>query len=125
MQMEFDDKAYHLKKAKMEFGLYCPGLDVTMLETSKDTPVMSTGVKINPFNMEKGLLIKESFDLAKLAWATVVITTEPENQEVEADIFFKIKVFNDSQVAKPKHLSALSKQLQSVVKVSRQQSVHK
>ena len=86
-----------------------------MLETSKDNPIMADRheVKVNPFNTEKGLSIKTSFDLGKLAWAMVVVTTEPASPETEAAVLSALE-----QVARTKNPGLLNKQLHSIVKVS-------
>ena len=110
-QMNLSDKTYWLQKIQSERGSFCL-FDVTLLQTSKDrTDFGSTGeVKINPFNDEKGRYIKDSFNLGKLDWATVVIVTEPATANLEEQAANMLKAFQD-----PKSLSTA---LQQNVKVS-------
>ena len=87
--MEMPDKSMWVQKIKSEYGKQCKQVDITLVQTSKDKPVLSDSgkeVKINPFNDEKGKLIRDSFSIGKLDWATDVITTEPAspNREEEA-----------------------------------------
>ena len=72
-------------------GLFCP-FDITLLQTSKDRTDYGSSVKINPFDAEKGQLIKDSFNLGKLDWATVVIVTEPPSPEWEQKALTNIRL---------------------------------
>ncbi|DBA66616.1 TPA: hypothetical protein ACH3X2_002224 [Trebouxia sp. C0005] len=86
------DKAYWNQKIKTEYGVMFPRIDISHLEISEKFPKRLNGeVKINPFNLEKAEVIRDTFDLGKLDWALVIITTEPECAEVEDEAMSKIK----------------------------------
>lgn len=116
MQMDFKSKAYIIQKAKTDFGFLVPTMDITLLETSHEKPVRVNGeVKVNPFNMDKAIAIKETFSLGKLNWAIVLIATSPETPRMEAEAMSKIQAFYNSGGKKP---ALLSQQLASFAKVS-------
>ena len=93
-------------------------MDVTLFQTSKDDPQLpNSEVKINPFNMEKAEA-KETFDLSKLVWASIVIATDPVSPAVEEEAMAKIKSFSGSLNRNPtKNPASLSAQLRTFVKV--------
>ena len=117
--MDFKDKSYVVQKAKTEFGFLCHSMDVTLFQTSKDDPQLpNSEVKINPFNMEKAEAIRETFDLGKLDWASIVIVTDPVSPAVEEEAMAKIKSFSGSLNTNPtKNPASLSAQLRTFVKV--------
>ncbi|KAL3144231.1 hypothetical protein ABBQ32_004011 [Trebouxia sp. C0010 RCD-2024] len=110
--MKISDKTIWLKELQISKGTFCK-MDVTLLQTSKDsTEFGSSSVKINPFDDRKGEYIKESFNVGKLDWATVVIVTDPASTQWEGHAAEKIAAFD----ADP---TGLSRALQSIVKEAR------
>ena len=116
--MDFKDKSHVVQKAKTEFGFLCHSMDVTLFQTSKDDPQLpNSAVKINPFNMEKAEA-RETFDLGKLDWASIVIVIDPVSLAVEEEAMAKIKSFSGSLNRNPtKNPASLSAQLRTFVKV--------
>ncbi|KAL0030488.1 hypothetical protein WJX79_009516 [Trebouxia sp. C0005] len=86
-KMDFKDKAYWNQKIKTEYGVMFPRIDISHLEISEKFPKRLNGeVKINPFNLEKAEVIRDTFDLGKLDWALVIITTEPDSSRKVRDL---------------------------------------
>lgn len=92
LQMDIGKKAYWVQSVQHQLAFLCPAVDVTLLQTSKDTGVLGNTAKINPFNDEKGQTIKESFSIGKLDFATVIITTNPPSPLLEEEAFGHFKL---------------------------------
>ena len=99
--MEMSDKSYWVQKIQTEKGYLCSGVDVTLLQTSKDKAVLGGSiVKINPFNEEKGQQIRDAFSLGKLDWATVIIFTEPTDPGREEQAMSICKILKPAELSK-------------------------
>ena len=91
--MDIGQKSYRVQSAQQQLGCLCEAVDVTLLQTSKDTGVLGDTGKINPFDDVKGQTIKESFSLGKLDWATIIITINPSTPGKEAEAFEQFQLF--------------------------------
>ena len=114
--MDFKDKAYWVQKIKTEYGVICPRIDVSHVQTTQDHPMRLNGeVKVNPFNIQKAELIRDTFDLGKLDWALVFITTDPPRPELEDEVFKKIKAFSaHGPAGKPDYISSIMTSMRTV-----------
>ena len=119
---DYKDKSYWVQKIKTQFGFLCPSMDVSLFQTSQGKPVLADSeVKVNPFNMEKAIAIKESFNLGKLDWAIVLVKTDRVIPPLEEDAVQKIKSWTEGGARDP---SRLSNDLKSVVKASQLRLLH-